>query len=88
MIFAAFALPGRRNIDRQPCGRFKRVAFFPEVACNVPFLRLEVLAPNMGPYRRPFRGILGTLKGTYGVCSWSLRIPWLGAYTRSPWFQP
>ena len=29
------------------------------------YLRLEVLAPNMGPCSRLFRGILGTLRGTY-----------------------
>ena len=34
----------------------------------------------------PFRGILGTLLGTYDVYSGYIRIPGLRAHTRGPWF--
>ena len=37
--------------------------------CTHEYLRLEERGPNMGPYSRPFGGILGTLKGTYRVYS-------------------
>ena len=39
---------------------------------------------SMGP---PL-GLLGALKGTYGVYSRYRRIPGLRAHTRGPWFQP
>ena len=37
---------------------------------------------------RPFREILGTLKGTYRVCTRYIRIQGLRAHIRGPWFQP
>ena len=42
-------------------------------------LRLEVCAPNMGPW-----DFLGTIKGTYRVYSRYIRIPGLRAQTRGP----
>ena len=43
----------------------------------------EVWLLNMG--LGPFRGILGTLNGTYGIYSGYIRVPGLGAHT---FFQP
>ena len=35
-----------------------------------------------------FEGVLGTLKSLYRVYSRYIRIAWLRAHTRGPWFQP
>ena len=45
------------------------------------------MGPSYGPLGL-FRGILGTLKGTYRSYSRYIRIPGLRAHTSGLWFQP
>ena len=59
----------------------------PRCACLLPNLRLEAwaLLRALGP----FRGILGTLKGTYKTYRRHYTgISGLSAQTKAPWFQP